>query len=241
MEMDRFFTTSDATRAAYVLRKLYRHDLSGWGLTGGIAIELHILRRGGRARERPLHDIDFLVAKFDRIPETLGREFLFRHVHPHDPPAKTLLQGVDSDMRVRVDVFRAYGFEMDRLSPIELAGLSLRMVSLPDLVARHARLCWDLIENKRVAPKYAQDFLRLLEIVTTDEIEDVWREHRRPLMPESFAEAARELQRNIPLRDDLLIAVDYSTDVNEVCLRCEQTEALRLADASQIFSILGYC
>ncbi len=240
MELDRFLKTADAARAANVLRKLHNRDVSRWALTGGFAIELHILRRGGRPRWRPLHDLDFLVTSFDCIPETLARDFLFRHVHPHDPPAKTLLQAVHSATAVRVDVFRAYGLEMDRLFPIELAGFPLRMVSLHDLAARHARLSWDLVDGRQTRPKYVQDFLRLMEVVTTEEVEDIWREHRKPQFPESFSEAVRELQRIIPLRSDLLVTWDYSTSANEVCPRCQETGALRLASGTQIHSILGY-
>jgi hypothetical protein len=42
-----------------------------------------------------LNDLDFVAASFDSIPETIGSELLLRHVHPHDPPGKTMLQGVD--------------------------------------------------------------------------------------------------------------------------------------------------
>lgn len=238
--MERFLQAADVTRAAKVFRTLHRRDISRWALTGGFAIELQILRRGGRPRLRALGDIDFLVASFDCIPQTLADDFIFRHVHPHDPPAKTLLQAIDSAVAVRVDAFRAYGFEMERLSTIELAGFPIKIVSLPDLVARNARLSWDLADGQQIHPKYVQDFLRLLEVVKTEEIEDVWPEHRKPHFPENFAEAVRELRRIIPLRSDLLVPWDYSTNENEVCLRCQETGALRLAPAQQVFSILGY-
>ena len=58
--------------------------------------------------------------------ETLGRNFLLRHVHPDDPPNKTLLQAVDPELGVRIDVFRVYGFEMKRLFQIELDGFFLK-------------------------------------------------------------------------------------------------------------------
>lgn len=241
MDFDRFLNLADASRLERTVRRLFLHDTSKWALTGGVAIELHILGRGGESRLRPLHDIDFVTGSFDHIPKSLGDELLLRHVHPYDPPAKTLLQGVDPKTHVRVDVFRAYGFEMDRLAPIELAGVPFRIVSLEDIVARHARLNWDLMEGKRVAPKYARDFLRLLEHVATDEVEDIWREHRKPRSPESFAVTVEELRRVIALRHDLLVASTYSTDVEEVCQRCHDTTAFHLADAHQILSILGYC
>lgn len=238
--LDRFLTSADTARAENVLRKLRRHDVSPWALTGGFAIELHILHSGARSRLRPLHDIDFLVSSFDCIPKTLRRDFLFRHVHPDDPPAKTLLQAVDPEPGVRIDVFRAYGFEMKRLFQIELDGFFLKLVSLPDLAARHARLCWDLIDAKQVHPKYVQDFLRLMEVAPLEDVEGLWQEHRKPQFPENFSEAVSELRRAIALRSDLMVAWDYSTNVNEVCLRCRETRTFPLANRAQIYSILGY-
>lgn len=235
-----FLNAADAACARDVLRKLQKHDVSRWALTGGFAIELQILRSGRRVRLRPLHDLDFLVSSFDCIPETLSRNFLFRHVHPYDPPAKTLLQAVDPELGIRVDVFRAYGLEMNRLLAIEVDGFSLKLASLQDLAARHARLCWDLIDGKQVHPKYVQDFLRLIDVAFVEDIEDVWREHRKPYYPENFSEAVSALRQVIASRSDLMVAWDYSTNVHEVCLRCRETKSFPLAHGTQIYSILGY-
>jgi hypothetical protein len=235
-----FLNATDAARAGIVLRELQKHEVSRWALTGGFAIELQILRSGGRARLRPLHDIDFLVSSFDCLPETLSRNFLFRHVHPDDPPAKTLLQAVFPELGVRVDVFRAYGLEMNRLLSIEVDGFSLKLASLQDLAANHARLCWDLMGGKQVHPKYVQDFLRLIDVAVVEDIEDVWREHRKPYFPENFSEAVSTLKQVIASRSDLMVAWDYTTNVNEVCLRCRETKTFPLANGRQIYSILGY-
>src|SRR5271170_4698442 len=126
MQFEQFLNPTDVSRAVRMLRKLQAHDITGWALTGGLAIEIHILLRGGPSAVRSLHDIDFLAASFDRIPQALGNELLFRHVHPSDPPGKTLLQAVDEELAIRVDVVRAYGCEMERASPIEVSGIPLR-------------------------------------------------------------------------------------------------------------------
>lgn len=238
MNPDRFLAPADALRAVETLE---RHDVSRFALTGGFAIEMQIAARGGPTLMRPLHDIDFLVDSFDCIPPTLGAELLLRHVHPNDPPAKTLLQGVDAATSVRVDVFRGYGGEMDRAEAGEMGGIPVRMVSLPDLAARHARLCRDLIDGKRVAPKYARDFLRLVEWVDSDRIEAIWQEHRKPWFAATFVEAAREIRRAIELCSDLLVSPKYSTDVFEVCDRCSGSEAFPLTKPETILSRLGYC
>ena len=202
---------------ARTLLNLVRHDT----LTGGVAIELHILRLGGKAIIRRLNDLDFVAATFGSIPDTIGNELLLRHIHPEDPPSKMMLQGVDPETGVRVDVSRAYGMEMERTSQIECTALPFKTVSLQDLVARHARLSWDAMGGRPVAPKYARDFLRLIELLTTDEVERIWQEHRKGQSPESFAETALQLRRTIASLSKLLIAPTYSTNVHEVCRRCQ--------------------
>jgi hypothetical protein len=75
-----------------VIRKLAGHDIRHWALTGGIAFEIHALRLGLQPSRRTLNDLDFVAESFGCIPESLPRDFLFRHVHPLDPPGKTMLQ-----------------------------------------------------------------------------------------------------------------------------------------------------
>jgi hypothetical protein len=241
MEFERFLKPADASRAMRMLRKLSAHDISGWALTGGMAIEIHLLLRGPASVTRPLRDIDFVTRSFEDIPGKLGDELLFRHVHPFVPPGKMLLQAVEGEMAVRVDVMRAHTTQMDRLMPIELGGIPLRMVSLEYIEALHAVQCWDLMEDKKTDPKYARDFMRILDLVEADEVEAIWQEHKKPECPESFAEAARELRHAVASKPELLLPVVRVIDVNAVCPRCYGTETFRLADASRIVSILGYC
>jgi hypothetical protein len=231
----------DRDRAEKTSDKLAHHDISRWALTGGLATELHIVRHTGKSVLRSLNDLDFLVSSFDCIPTSLAREFLLRHVHPDDPPGKTLLQCVDPETGIRIDVFRAYGSVMERLAAVDLiAGLS-GVISLEDLTARAARLCWDLAGNGFVAPKYTRDFLRLLDLVKTHDVEPVWQEHRKPHSPESFSVAAEEIRRLITARPELIISPVYCTDVAARCERCRETPALPLADPSRVLAILGYC
>ncbi len=137
MSLESCLSQEDCARVTGTFRRMAAHDIYRWAVTGGIAIELHILGRGGESILRPLHDIDFMASSFDCIPKTMGSGLLLRHVHPSDPPAKTMLQAVDPETAVRIDVFRAYGLEMNRTLPIEIAKLPIRMVSLQDMVARH--------------------------------------------------------------------------------------------------------
>ncbi len=241
MEFRRFLDTEDAGRAVRTLRKLAACDISRWALTGGLAVEIHILRHGRESGGRQLRDMDFVAGSFEDIPTALGSEVLFRHVHPYDEPAKTMLQCVDEETALRVDLLRSYGKEMERVVRIELDGMGLKMISIEDLEAAHARLSWGLVEGKKVPPQYARDYLRLLPLVTTEQIEEVWQEHRKPECPVSFAETVAELDRAIAARTELLVPKVYSKDVHAVCPRCRATETFKLADASRVFSILGYC
>lgn len=237
-----FLVPADANRAAQTLRHLLPD--SPLVLTGGLAIEMQIARRGGRFLIRPLHDIDFLVASFDDV-RTMPAEALFlRHVHPYDPPGKMLLQGVHRETSVRVDVFRAYGREMERTEAAEIGGVKLRLLRLEDLVARHARLCWDWVEGKTMAPKYARDFLRMLDVAAVElqaGLEAVWQEHRKRGFPATFVETAHEVRRAIVNRRASLVDPVYSTDVNEVCARCQAAAAFPLAPPQEMLARLGYC
>jgi hypothetical protein len=90
-----FLSGPDEERALGTLRKLARHNISRWALIGGFAVEIHHLRCGRQPSIRPLIDLHSITGGFDCIPEALADEFLFRHVHPLDPPGKTILQAID--------------------------------------------------------------------------------------------------------------------------------------------------
>jgi hypothetical protein len=241
LKFDTFYDPNGASRLLSTFHLLTRYDLSTWALTGGTAIEFYLQQMGAPTCVRPLHDLDFIAASFDCLPAGLGRVLLLRHVHPKDPPAKTMLQAVDPSTSVRIDVFRAYGAEMKRAQSIELEELMFQIVSFEDLVARHARLCCALLRGKPVAPKFARDFLRMVGFPKPENMEYVWQDHRESEDPTSFAEATGLLLDTIDARTDLLIPPVYSTDLAEVCVRCESTSEFQLADAKQVFALLGYC
>jgi hypothetical protein len=244
IDLTRFLAPSDSSRAFRTFQNFSPHDLSHFALTGGLAIEMHIAARRGRTLIRPLNDIDFLVASFEQIPMSLGANLLLRHVHPHDPPGRTLLQAVDPQTSVRLDVFRAYTSDIKRSQPAEIHGICIPVVNFEDLLARHARLCMDLVEVKTLVPKYARDFLRMPECATAETLqgaEEVWPEHRKPAFPLAFSEAARQIRRAVEGRSDLLVQPRYFTDVQEVCSRCHSTAAFPLASAEEILAHLGYC
>jgi hypothetical protein len=241
MDFDSFLSPPDAHRAHRTLEKLRLHSIAPLTLTGGMAIELHRLRYGLAKEIRTLNDFDFLVNSFDEIPKTLSAGFLFRHVHPHDPSGKTLIQCVDPETAIRVDVFRADTRTKARAISFDLCDSTIRIVSVEDLIGRAASLCMNLVANLAVPAKHARDFLRLLPLADLQAMEPIWREHQKSNHPESWLSAAHLLADLIATRKDLQVVPIYSKDVHESCLRCAETEGFPLAAASRVLFILGYC
>jgi hypothetical protein len=209
--LERFLSAADTRRATRILQKLARNDVRSLALSGGLATELHHELRGSRSFPRALNDIDFIVESFGCLPDSLADDFLFRHVHPLDPPNKTILQAIDPVEALRVDVFRACGESVIRSSSMTFGSISLRLVSLEDLVARSARLALDVTRRVATPRKHATDFLRLLKLADVSAVESVWRDHRRPDHPATFREAKVLLQTLLPMSRELLIAPSYST------------------------------
>jgi hypothetical protein len=223
------------------LVKLARHNISRWALTGGFAVEIHRLRSGRPASIRPLGDLDFVADGFDCVPGTLADDFLFCHVHPLDPPGKTILQFIHAETALRIDLFRANGAIMSRSVRADLPSGSIQLVSLEDVVARVARLVLDLADGLPVPSKHAADYLHMVELVNPSHVEAAWQDHRKPAHPMTFQEANVVLHHLIPNRSNLLITPAYLTDISAVCPRCVPTPPFRLADASVVLSLLGYC
>ena len=237
----RFLSVGDVDRAQHTFRKLARHGIRQWAVTGGFAIEIQHWRLGGQVSVRSLNDIDFVTSSFECIPETLADDFLFRHIHPLDPPGKIMLQFIDPNSALRVDLFRADGATMDRTSPQEIPSGTFQLLSIEDLVAREARLTLDLAQNVSVMSKHARDFLRLMQLVDPAQVGTAWQDHRRPKHPLTFTETNRLLQDLIPAHPELLITPEYSNDAEKVCTRCRSTDTFPLADPRMIVSLLGYC
>ena len=78
-----------------------------------------------------------------------------------------MFQAVDPDTSVRVDVFRAYGRELERAQSVEFPEPVLEIVAFEDLVARHPHLCCGLLRGQPLPPKFARDFLRMALIPRT--------------------------------------------------------------------------
>jgi hypothetical protein len=238
---ERFLSTANAGRAESCLRTLQHHAIEEWALTGGLAIEIQRARLGRDVPIRRLNDIDFVAASFDCIPDTMADDFLFLHVHPFDPPGKTMAQLVNASDALRIDVFRVNTTVMQRSTEVSLPGGTIRVVAPEDLLARAARLTLPLVHGLPVPSKHARDFLALLELVSPADVENAWEDHRRSHDPATFREAAVLLRDLISHRCDLLITPIYSQDPLQPCPRCIPTGRFQRADPALILSILGYC
>lgn len=239
--IDRFLSATDAKRASRTLHKLSTHDISHWALAGGLAMEIHCLRAGLLPSTRPLNDIDFVAPEFDCIPQTLAEDFLFRHVHPFDPPNRTILQLVDVETSLRLDLFRTHPAIMTRTLSLELPFGPSRLISAEDVLARAARLLMDLDCGVPVPAKNVNDYLRLEKLAQHSHVEAVWQDHRKPNHPQTFREADRMVHDLIATHPDLLINPEYSQDPTEVCPRCVAKDAFPLAHPHQVLLSLGYC
>jgi hypothetical protein len=237
--LELFLSQKDQSRCELVLERVTRHETDYWILTGGLAIEIQLIRRGARPARRTLNDIDFVTSSFTLLPPSLKSDFLFRHVHPDDPPGKTVLQAVDPQEALRIDVFNDGGVALPRAEKVELSGSQVSIISVEDLYARAARLSLSIVHGEAIA-KHAEDFYRLSKLATVKSVECVWQFHRRPDQPSTFREACDLLHYLLPLHQKNLITPKYSNDGTEVCKRCKPTVHFPLADPKTIHSILGY-
>jgi hypothetical protein len=234
-------SSEDSARATDALQKLRRHQTQQWVITGGLATEIHSILHGLQPSIRSLNDIDFVVSSFEYVPESLSRDFLCRHIHPFDPPGKTLAQFVDAETKIRIDVFRACGSTVRRAKPVELSLGAVLVISLEDLIARLVRLVLQLTEGISVASKYAHDLIRMLKLLNPDAAEPAWLDHRRPQHPAVFREACGIALELIETRPHLLVVPEYSKNTAEPCPRCVSSDRFRVLDPALMLSTMGYC
>ena len=72
----------------------------------------------------------------------------------------------------------------------------------------------DLAEGVPVPITHARDFERLAAVADAAGVETVWRDHRKPAHPSTFADAAARVHALISERSGLLIEKEYSHDPN---------------------------
>lgn len=91
--LQHFLSIADQIRADAVLRRIAQHNIDSWALTGGLAIRIHSITADMKSHIRSLNDLDFITARFEDIPETLGKDFFVptrsprRAAWPHNDAA----------------------------------------------------------------------------------------------------------------------------------------------------------
>jgi len=232
----------DRARVCAALETLAAHGFREFALTGSVALRIHGVGPGDGGQPPSLNDLDLVVEGFGSIPESLAAAaFLFRHIHPHAPPGRILVQLVEPETALRIDVFRARDNTMARCELVTVGPLVIRVVSVEDLTARSAALVLGLDRGHAVARKHARDLESLLDRVDPDGVEIAWRDHRKAGDPSTFREARARIADLVRVHADLLVVPEYSQDVDAVCSQCEETGAFRPAPATQVQALLGYC
>lgn len=238
IRLELFLATDDAGRLSRVLRKLNACRMD-YAVTGGIALEAAL--GSGLGRHRALNDIDVVVSGFEGLPTALGREFLISHAHPHRPIGKLILQLIDKAERLRIDMFSACGAALERTSSALIDDLPVKTVAIEDMACRIASEMMCFCRGDTVPPKCADDHGRVKGVVSIDLVEDAWKEQRRPIDPETYAEATVQIADALERRAGMFAKQRYSTDTNAVCPHCRETMNFMLASPKSILPILGYC
>jgi hypothetical protein len=186
-------------------------------------------------------DLDLVVESFGDLPVALGEAFRCVHVHPNAASGKLLLQLVNTEDRVRVDIFSAVGDTLARAIPGTLDGHSVRFASPEDLATRLGHSLMALERKEPVPQKFASDFRTLVDAVDRSRIDAAWSDHRVDGDPETFDEACNRIAMALALHADLLVEPQHSTDVDALCSRCDASVGFSIASPREILGLLGYC
>lgn len=228
----------DAARATNVVDEIRRHGLR-CALTGGLAVEAHLRARGQLTERRRLNDIDFVVAGFDAIPESLSRSFLQYHVHPDATDGKTLLQLIDQERRIRVDLFAALGKSLSRARPLASQTGEVNVLSIEDLVARTTALVCGRVTRRRVIDvKHVVALMRLRGFGDPPTLAKAWSDHRQQVSG-SLEEASQEAVHMLNSHPELVIVDQHLNTAH--CERCRPHRGFRPAAPAKVIEILGYC
>lgn len=229
----------DAERFARTLDRLKQAGLEDAAVTGGVAIALHLARATGLPSDRPLHDLDIVVAGAGVLSPKLADAFLVSHAHLDARPGRMLLQIVDSLTALRIDIFGAYGDTLDRSQTFAFRSDPVRLVSPADLIARLATLLLDLGLGEPLPAKHARDFEALWAAYPSADVDATWRDHRRQWHPEGFTEACRVVRELVGRREHLLVDAPMLWG-GQSCPPCRESPIFKLARDEEIVALLGY-
>jgi hypothetical protein len=240
--LSEIFTTQDESfRCLHALTKFARQTSEPFLVTGGLAIQWHLLRHGLHIERRPFNDIDIVIHDPSRPPSSLTQQFLLAHYHPFRRRGKILMQLADEASRSRIDLLTPYSLSItDRAQPVAIAGKNCGIVATVDLTARLLCILFQVVDGKTVDPKYYESFKRLASITDMEGVATIWREYKDEWHPEDVFAAVTKVHEAVGTNGHLLQPDVYSQAITEVCQRCHSSEAFPLAPAAKIHQFWGY-
>jgi len=205
-------------RLCECLTRLRPHVNSGdLGLTGGVAIDLHLAQRGLVLQRGVVNDVDFVAARRETVSPSVTSHFLVSHFHlPQPGYPKFLLQLVDPVSRLRVDVFPDLAGSLRRARTATVAGVECLVLDAESILEHKIATLANASPARLVERKHYDDAVRLGSMLG------------RPVPVTAAAH---------------LCDGDYSGgDLDARCPRCEVSSdsAFALAPKRKIFDILGY-
>lgn len=236
-----FPTQDESLRCLHALTKFVRQTGEPFLVTGGLAIQWHLLRHGVHIERRPFNDIDIVISDPSRLPLSLTQQFLVAHYHPSRRRGKILMQLADEESRSRIDLLTPYSLSITaRAQPVVIAGKNCGIVAAEDLTARLLCILCQVVDGKLVDPKYYESFKRLASITDMECVATIWREYKDEWHPEDAFAALTKVHEGVATNSHLLQPDVYSQAITEGCQWCHSSAALPLAPAAKIHEIWGY-
>jgi hypothetical protein len=240
--LSEIFTTQDESyRCQHALTKFAPQMGEPFLVTGGLAIQWHLLRHGVPIKRRPFNDIDIVINDPSRLSLSLTQQFSVAHYHPSRGRGKILMQLADEESRSRIDLLTSSSLSItDRSYPVTIAGKSCGIVAAEDIMARLLCVLFQVVDDKPVDPKYHEAFKRLANITDMEGVAALWREYRDDWHPEDAYEAAARVHQTVEANTHLFQPDVYSQAIDRACQWCHDSETYPLAPASKIHEIWGH-
>jgi hypothetical protein len=212
LQTRRLNPVSDCPLTAALLRYFAPGEI---GLTGGVAVELHLAQAGLPPLRERIEDLDFVARRVEGTVSGIATEFLVSHYHRAGPGvSKALLQLVDPRTRLRIDIFPDLDGTLDGARPANVAGVELGVLSASSILEHKLRTIAKSTAASPADPKHWRDAVALAAL----------------------------LGRTVPPPAVPFAQTVFRTDPEIGCPRCDRSrdEAFPLAPKREILALLGY-
>jgi len=186
-------------------------------LTGGAAIDLHLVQRGRRRSRAAIADLDLIASSIDVVAPRITEVCLVSHYHVAGPDVpKFMVQLVDPEARLRVDIFPDLAGSIARARTMTIGAIAVNVLTPDDILEHKLQTLSRASAARPVDPKHARDAKLLGELLGRP-VPDV---APGALVEDVYAGAAEE----------------------ESCARCAASRCARfaLAPKATIFALLGW-